>query len=94
MVSGADSTSLAIYGVSHISLGHITAQVRILGISYHHLYISFHVTLWVACVALYVFIQYSDCKSYINKIKIMINISGWVEDTLSVGHSLLEESAV
>ncbi len=37
-----------------------------------HLYISFHLTLWVACLPLesplaYVFIQSSDCKSYINK---------------------------
>ncbi len=65
---------MASYGVIHISLGHITAQVLGYFMSSFHLYISFHVTLWVACVPLesplaykYVFIQSSDCKSYINK---------------------------
>ncbi len=41
VVYGADTSSLATYGVIHISLGHIPAQVRILGISCY---------LWVACV--------------------------------------------
>ncbi len=40
-----DSSSLAIYGVIHISLGHISAQVRILGISCHLFICTFHVTL-------------------------------------------------
>ncbi len=41
-VYGADTSSLATYGVIHISLGHITAQIRILGISYHLLICTFH----------------------------------------------------
>ncbi len=39
MVKGTDSSSLATYGVIHISLGHISAQVRILGI--YHVILSF-----------------------------------------------------
>ncbi len=35
VIYGADTSSLATYGVIHISLGHITAQVRILGIACH-----------------------------------------------------------
>ncbi len=52
MVYGADTSSLATYGVIHIRFGHITAQVRILGISCHLFICTFHVTLWVACVPL------------------------------------------
>ncbi len=35
MVQRADSSSLAIYGVIHISLGHISSQVHILGVLCH-----------------------------------------------------------
>ncbi len=52
VVYGADTSSLTIYGVIHISIGHITAQVRILGISYYLLIYTFHLTLWVACIPL------------------------------------------
>ncbi len=63
--------------VIHISLGHISAQVRVLGVSCHIFICTFHFNLhigWPACLwrALtisYVFIQSSDCKSYINKDK-------------------------
>ncbi len=54
MVKGADRSSLATGGVIHISLGHISTQVRILSISCH-LFIctfNFHLTLWVACLPL------------------------------------------
>ncbi len=52
-VQGAVSSSLAIYGVIHISLGYISAQVRILGVSCHLFICTFHFTLhfeWPACL--------------------------------------------
>ncbi len=42
VVQGADSSPLAIYVVIHISLGHISAQVDILGISSHLFICVFH----------------------------------------------------
>ncbi len=52
VVWGAGSSSLATYGVIHISLGHITAEVYILGISCHLFICTFHVTLLVVYVSL------------------------------------------
>ncbi len=42
MVSGADNSSLASYGVIHVSLEHISAKVHILGVSCHRLICTFH----------------------------------------------------
>ncbi len=42
VVLGGDSSSLATYGVIHISLGHISAQVHILGVSCHPFICTFH----------------------------------------------------
>ncbi len=42
VVRGADSSLLATYGVIHISLGHISAQVHILNISCHLFICIFH----------------------------------------------------
>ncbi len=53
MVKDADSSSLAIYGVIHISLGHISAQIRILGVSCYLFICTFHFTShfgWLACL--------------------------------------------
>ncbi len=42
VVLGADSSSLDTYGMIHISIGHISAQVRILVISCHIIICKFH----------------------------------------------------
>ncbi len=54
VVYGADSNSVATYGVIHISLWHISAHVQILGVSCHLFICTFPFifTLWVACVPL------------------------------------------
>ncbi len=53
VVADANSSSLATYGVIHISLWHISAQVHILGVSCHLFIGTFHFTLhfgWPACL--------------------------------------------
>ncbi len=69
VVYGADSSSLATYGVIHMSLRHISAQDRIL--SYFHLYISFRLTLWVACVPLESSLAYN---MYLSNLQIEIHM--------------------